>query len=88
MNNVSVLQEAGLGRNTQSIAEPKSDPPENCHLNVKKLQKNLPFKKNANVNFFWKKAIVWYSNGNFGGSVHNHWFEPIWQNDLVKLGEN
>ena len=51
MNNVSVLQEAGLGRNTQSIAEPKSDPPENCHLNVKKLQKNLTFlKKNCQKN--------------------------------------
>ena len=45
-----------------------SDPPENCHLTVKKLPKNLTFfpkkmpknfiffKKNANGNFFQKKC--------------------------------
>jgi len=41
------------------------DPPENCHLNIKKLPKNCPFF----WQFFWKNgkfwAIFWHSNGNF-----------------------
>jgi len=33
----------------------KADPPENCHLTVKKLPKNLPLKKNIAKNCHLKK---------------------------------
>ena len=68
----------GLGGQWGTVAEP----PENCHLNVKKLQKkqkNLTFfflkKKTIFVNLFEKNvkflAIFWQSNGNFPeGQVH------------------
>ena len=56
-----------------------ADPPENCHLNVKKMAKNLKFKKAKTVHFFFQKkltknvkflAIVWHSNGNFPEDQH------------------
>ena len=41
----------------------RPDPPENCHLNVKKKSKNLPF-----FFFKWTKIVIFFNkiaNGNF-----------------------
>ena len=52
------------------LSEP--DPPENCHLNVKKLPKNWHFKNDKKIVFFvffFKMSsflqFFWHSNGNF-----------------------
>jgi len=63
-----------------------SDPPENCHLTVKKLPKTWHFSKKIVKNCyffqinchcqFWKKspflAIFWHSNGNIFGGLGSH----------------
>ena len=67
----------------QTVVRYGPDPPENCHLTVKKLTKTWHFfQKNCQKLSFFQKyvkvlAIFWHSNGNFPeGQVHTlfSWF--------------